>query len=157
MASVEVLIQKTAAGALDEVINKADEFKKVKTRKLKGTYRNAMKDPSRYSQTRMADNDHAPLSVRTGDDITFFHSVAFRVSFSRDPEIEEDLSSDDTPMLLAGTPVSGQNATDTTVAGPKRFKAGPFTRNPDAKDQQFYKFTIVTSEFLVLDPDIIVD
>lgn len=157
MASVEVLIVRNEAGALDEVINKATDFKKVKTRGLKATYRAAMKDPNRFFQTRMADNDHAPLVVRDDDDITFFHSVGFRVSFTRDPEIEADLSSDDTPMLYNGDPVPGQTAADTGTTGPKRFQAGPFTRNSNAKDQQFYKFTVVTSEFLVLDPDMIVE
>jgi len=157
MASVEVLIVRNEVGALDEVINKASDFKKAKTRTLKAKYRAAMKDPTRFPLTHMADNDHAPLLVRDDDEITFFHSAAFRVSFARDPEIEEDLGSDDTPMLYNGDPVPAQTSTDTGIAGPRRFQAGPFTRNSNAEDQQFYKFTVVTSEFLVLDPDIVVE
>jgi hypothetical protein len=161
MPQVDVLIKKNADGQLDEQINLANEFKKVKTRALKAEYKASMKHPTRYPETHMADNDHAPLFVRKLDNITFYHHVPFRLLLGRDPEIEEDFSSDDSPFLNAsGCPVLQIDASPNMAlpAGdPKKFFAGPFTRNPQAKDQKFYKFSVVTAEFLTLDPDIIID
>ena len=42
MPQVDVLIKKNADGQLDEQINLASEFKKVKTRALKGEYKASM-------------------------------------------------------------------------------------------------------------------
>jgi hypothetical protein len=163
MAQVDVLIKKTASGELDEEINFAKDFKKIKKRDLKKKYKDFMKDPSRFRGTRMADSDHAPLFVRKNDTITFFHDVSFRVTFTRDPEIEEDFGEDDSesPFVDAGSGalVVFRDATADTgaPAAGREFFAGPFKRNSKASVQQFYKFSIATAEFLTLDPDIVVE
>ena len=159
--NIEVTILKDGTTLTDEidVVNKK-ELKKLKTREVKDGYKKLMKHPDRFSSTQMGDPDHVPLYMKGNDDVTFFHVVKFGVNWQRDPEIDEDLSSPDSPFKDTGTgdPLLGpQIAVDTGVAGPKQFKAGPFKLHPDGGKQRFYKFSIATLDFLLLDPDIIVE
>jgi hypothetical protein len=151
-------------GTLEEEIDALNRpvLKGKKTRGLKQEYKAAMKNPANYSTTFMADPTHTPLFMRpnggSSDDVTFYFSQAFTVSFGRDPEIDEDFSSPDVPFIntVTGTADASVNA----VANPgapagQEFKAGPFRLNSNCQAQKFYKFTVDSPGFPQLDPDII--
>jgi hypothetical protein len=158
--NIEAVIKKDASGDLFEEYDTTShkELKKRKSRKLKKEYKEAMKDSNRFDKTYMSQADHTTLFMQDNDSVTFFHAREFTVGAGRDPEIEEDFSSPEGPFTSSGTPwTMPQHAVDTGAAGDKKWKAGPYKLNPDSGNQRFYKFTIWTTEDLILDPDIVTE
>jgi hypothetical protein len=162
----EVQLKTGADPDVSEVQNHIP-MKHFKTRKVKTDYRNAMKDPSRYHQTHMADPDHPTIVMKTNEDISFFHSVAFTVGFMPDPEVEPEVDAVICPFEKQSSGGGGgggggftkfnepQKAEDTGASGTKRFKAGPFRMTADGQAQKFYKFIVWTAEGELIDPDIV--
>ena len=151
-------------GTLEEEIDTLNRptLKAKKTRGLKQEYKAAMKNPTDYPGTFMADPTHTPLFMRpnggSSDDVTFYFSAPFTVSFGRDPKIDEDFSSPDVPFINTATGTADPSVN--AVANPgapvgQEFKAGPFRLNSNCLAQKFYKFTVDSPGFPQLDPDII--
>ena len=141
-------------------------IKKLKRRQMRVDYRSAMKDPSRFPQTDIADINHPTLVLRRpgggggpgADSVTFAHLEEFVVTLQRDPEILEDGGDPEGPFTAGGnvfTFALGQ----IIAAAPanERFQAGPFAVHVDSHNQKFWKFSVVTKSGLKLDPCIIID
>jgi hypothetical protein len=146
---------------IKEVNNEIDP-KKLKTRKIKTEYRNAMKVPSRFSETHVADPDHPSLIMKENEEVTFHHAVEFSIGFLPDPEIEPEIDARPTPfeVLIDGEWVQcnmPERAMDTGNNGNGKWQAGPFRMSAAAARQKYFKFIMWTKEGLILDPDIIFD
>ena len=90
----EVLLTKNGDELLENItLTTGSDPKKLKTRKVRGEYRNAMKDPQRFDKTHMSDRDHPSVIMRRNDDVSFFYARAFTVGFFPDPEVEPCLDS----------------------------------------------------------------
>jgi len=143
-------------------------LKKLKKREMRMNYRSVMKDPSRFAQTHMADLGHKSVVMRraANDEVTFFCFESFVITFSRDPEVEEEFDTPITPFVTppgggGGVPVFGATAVGPAGAAQpadKQFSAGPFRAHPNAEAQRFYKFSVQTGPSnLSLDPDIVIE
>jgi hypothetical protein len=171
----EVLLDQDA-GTLKETVSAKDvntannneeniEVKKLKKRDIKLTYRQSMKDPTKFSQTHMADADHPTLIIRRGaqDEVNFFCFEEFVISVGRDPNIEDEPTGSDVPFTkrVGANDVTWTFDVSTDLGGgaptAKRFKAGPYKVAADADQQRFYKFSILTKSGITLDPDIVTE
>jgi hypothetical protein len=132
---------------------------KLHGRKSKQLYRECMKDPSKFSQSHIADPDHPTIIMREGggktDVVTFVCFEPFTIFFDPHPEIIEDNeNSPDGPFTDSGGHVVTM-AISQVVAGVNT--AGPYTVTADASKQNFWKFSVVTQSGYRIDPCIITD
>lgn len=140
--------------------------KKTHKRLSKQSFREAMKDPSKFPQHEVADPDHPTIVLRENpgggvhDEVSFYHFEAFSIAFGPHPDVIEDTANlTDGPFTnSASTVVKFEAAADTGgPAGPMKFVAGPYKVATGAKNQAFWKFTVLTASGLKLDPCIIID
>jgi hypothetical protein len=140
------------------------KHQKTNRRQPKMAFRDAMIDPSKFLQSDLADPNHPTIVLRESgqngkDDVTFYHFEAFTIAFGPHPEVFGDLGqSPDGPFTNSGNNVvTFEASVDTGIPGPQQFKAGPYKAATNAKNQAFWKFTVVTVSGLKLDPCIIID
>jgi hypothetical protein len=161
-----VLIENLIATEDDGTGPKAFPHKKLHKRATKVDARNLMKDPSKFAISELGDSNHPTIIMRetpgagAHDEVSFYHFEGFTVFFNPHPEvIEENESSPEGPYTNGGgTVVTFEAATDQGGA-PRvdKFKAGPYHVAANAKNQKFWKFSIVTASGLTLDPCIIIE
>jgi hypothetical protein len=135
--------------------------KKLHKRETKKKFRDLMKDPSKFAASELADSNHPTVIMREGknDTVTFFHFEGFTIFFQPHPDIiEENAAAPDGPLKNSmGNVVTSEAAVDTGIAGPERFKAGPYKPASDSDEQLFWKFVVVTASGRLLDPCIITE
>jgi len=150
------IVEDTGGGGTKNV-----NFKKLQKRGTKVDFRDAMKDPSKFAFTDLANPDHPTIVMReTGphDEISFFCFEGFVISFQPHPDVIEEGDAPDGPFINGGVEFTVDTARDLGGAPrPDKFQAGPYAVATKAKNQRFWKFLILTTSGLTIDPCIITE